>query len=98
MFGYKSAKDRLIDQLQSDLERERVRVSQLEAELEKAHETVLETVATASVKRPPMRTMRARCDELTKRSLKNAIARDPKRNLVAEQPPPGAVPTGVTLE
>lgn len=101
IFGYKSAKDRLIETLQEEVIYLRNRVESLEAQLQDSRIEVeakkVEVDKLKSLPRSRPSNMAERCQQLTRQSLERVKAKDPKRNLVADQPPPGAVPTGTAL-
>lgn len=94
MFGIRTAKDVLIETLQgqiADLKRENAAFAQKCAEFN-AELNRLRAPAKQKQEqfRPGARSMSERVRRLSQNSLRNAMANDPKRNLVAEMPPPGA--------
>lgn len=97
---WKTSKDTLIETLREEVVYLRARVESLESQLTDARLKVEEKkleMDKLPLPRSRPRTEAERCQELTRRSLRRAIARDPKRNLVAEMPPDGAVPKGMIL-
>lgn len=91
MLGLKTAKDELIELLRAEVARLASENAALREQLA-ARPAPAKMVAPESDKRPPIgsRTMAERCRKLSEHSYRNARERDPKRNLVAEMPPPGA--------
>jgi septal ring factor EnvC (AmiA/AmiB activator) len=101
---FKTAKDRLIEYLEAELKAARDDISQLRGEngriadeLAAAERRTSTAEGEEKKRRPVSRFMGDRCRDLTMRSMRGAVARDPKRNLVADLPPPGAVPHGTVM-
>jgi len=97
---FRTAKDELIAELRGQLvevRAERDRLLEECARLKAEPEAKGKDAEAQEKKRPGTRYMGERMRRLTERSLRGAILRDPKRNLVAEMPPPGAIPQGAAL-
>jgi hypothetical protein len=93
---WKTHKDYLIESLQSDLaweRRERAEIqSKYDALLVKLQERAKVEVTAATQQKPPVRSLRAYCDNLSERSRKLAVSKG--RKLIAEIPPPGVKVAG----
>lgn len=89
---WKTAKDRLIEHLEEELRAVREECAQLRAGMQETNAAARETktVESETPRKPASRYMGDRMRQLSQKSMKNAMLRDPKRNLVAEMPPPGA--------
>jgi len=101
MFGLKTAKDLLLEEKERTIalltvERNEARASlaaataELAAALKRVEKLEAEKGEREKTRRSSSRFAGDRCRELSARSFFNAGLRDPKRNLVAEKPPPGA--------